>query len=60
MAPAGCALLQGDHSELRAWRRAHFTTPPWYAYLRIAEGCDNCCAYCVIPRLRGPITAARR
>ena len=27
--------------------------PPWYAYLRIAEGCDNCCAYCVIPRLRG-------
>ena len=29
------------------------STPPRYAYLRIAEGCDNCCAYCVIPRLRG-------
>ena len=29
------------------------STPPWYAYLRIAEGCDNCCAYCIIPRLRG-------
>jgi len=29
------------------------TTPPWYAYLRIAEGCDNHCAYCVIPSLRG-------
>ena len=29
------------------------STPSWYAYLRIAEGCDNCCAYCVIPRLRG-------
>ena len=29
------------------------TTPKHYAYLRIAEGCDNCCAYCVIPRLRG-------
>ena len=29
------------------------TTPGHYAYLRIAEGCDNCCAYCVIPRLRG-------
>ena len=28
-------------------------TPPWYAYLRIAEGCDNRCAYCVIPALRG-------
>ena len=30
------------------------STPPWYAYLRIAEGCDNRCAYCVIPALRGP------
>ena len=29
------------------------STPPYCAYLRIAEGCDNCCAYCVIPRLRG-------
>lgn len=29
------------------------TTPPWYAYLRIAEGCDNRCAYCVIPSIRG-------
>jgi ribosomal protein S12 methylthiotransferase len=29
------------------------STPPWYAYLRIAEGCDNHCAYCVIPQLRG-------
>ncbi len=28
-------------------------TPPWYSYLRIAEGCDNRCAYCVIPSLRG-------
>ena len=27
--------------------------PAWYAYLRIAEGCDNHCAYCVIPSLRG-------
>ena len=29
------------------------STPPWYAFLRIAEGCDNHCAYCVIPSLRG-------
>ena len=29
------------------------STPPWYAYLRIAEGCDNHCAYCIIPSLRG-------
>ena len=29
------------------------TTPEYYAYLKIAEGCDNHCAYCVIPLLRG-------
>ena len=29
------------------------TTPPWYTYLRIAEGCDNWCAFCIIPKLRG-------
>jgi len=30
-------------------------TPPHYAYLRIAEGCDNRCAYCAIPLIRGPL-----
>lgn len=25
-----------------------------YAYLKIAEGCNNCCTYCIIPSLRGP------
>ncbi len=29
------------------------TTPPWTAYLKIAEGCSNGCAFCVIPKLRG-------
>ena len=29
------------------------TTPEHYAYLQIAEGCDNRCAYCIIPYLRG-------
>ena len=29
------------------------TTPDHYAYLTIAEGCDNKCSYCVIPKLRG-------
>jgi len=27
---------------------------PFTAYLKISEGCDNRCLYCVIPRLRGP------
>jgi len=29
------------------------TTPEHFAYLKIAEGCDNRCAYCIIPYLRG-------
>lgn len=29
------------------------TTGPGWAYLRIAEGCDNWCAFCVIPSIRG-------
>lgn len=33
------------------------TTPGYMAYLKIAEGCDNCCSYCIIPQLRGPYTS---
>lgn len=29
------------------------TTASHTAYVRIAEGCDNCCTYCIIPRIRG-------
>ena len=29
------------------------TTPEHYAFLKVAEGCDNRCAYCIIPYLRG-------
>ncbi len=29
------------------------TTPEHYAFIKIAEGCDNRCSYCVIPSLRG-------
>ena len=29
------------------------TTPEHYAFLKIAEGCNNRCAYCIIPKLRG-------
>ena len=30
-----------------------------YAYLRIAEGCDNHCSYCIIPRIRGSYRSRR-
>lgn len=29
-------------------------TPPYTAYIKIAEGCDHACAFCIIPSLRGP------
>ncbi|OGO90682.1 MAG: ribosomal protein S12 methylthiotransferase RimO [Clostridiales bacterium GWF2_38_85] len=29
------------------------TTPDYFAYIKISEGCDNNCTYCVIPKLRG-------
>jgi len=28
-------------------------TPPWTAYVKIAEGCNHTCSFCVIPRIRG-------
>lgn len=30
------------------------STPPFISYLKISEGCDNKCSYCVIPAIRGP------
>lgn len=40
-----------DAPEEESWRV--LTSPAHYAYIKIAEGCDNHCAYCVIPSLRG-------
>ncbi|MDX9871377.1 MAG: 30S ribosomal protein S12 methylthiotransferase RimO [Clostridia bacterium] len=31
-----------------------------YAYLKIAEGCDNACSYCVIPQMRGSYRSRKR
>ncbi len=30
------------------------TTPDHWAYLKISDGCSNCCTYCAIPSIRGP------
>ena len=32
-------------------------TPRHYAYLKISEGCDNSCSFCIIPHLRGPLVS---
>ena len=34
-------------------------TPRHYAYLKISEGCNNRCTFCIIPRLRGDLVSRR-
>jgi ribosomal protein S12 methylthiotransferase len=49
-------LILKPDSEL--WAEPHLrllTTSPGTAYLKIAEGCSNRCAYCTIPSIRGPL-----
>ena len=52
MAGEACRHLSDINGPVEELPRL-LTTPPHYAYLRIAEGCSNRCAYCVIPQLRG-------
>ena len=42
-----------DKNEVRLGGDRILTTPEYTAYLKIAEGCDNRCAYCAIPAIRG-------
>lgn len=49
-------MEKNQTAELQAMPRM-LTTPDYMAYLKIAEGCDNCCSYCIIPKLRGPYTS---
>ena len=38
-----------DKKELPMCGERVLTTPDYWAYLKIAEGCSNCCTYCAIP-----------
>ena len=42
-----------DVNEAPFYNERVITTPEYFAYLKIAEGCDNRCTYCVIPDIRG-------
>lgn len=44
----------GDQLKMGLNHQRMLTTPKHYAYLKIAEGCDNNCTYCAIPKIRGP------
>lgn len=47
-------LYTGDPNYLYDIDLPRLQSSPYYtAYLKIAEGCSNCCSYCVIPSLRG-------
>lgn len=56
-----CRTLAGERVVQPAGHAAWWTerrervlsTPPWTAYLRVADGCDNRCTYCAIPSIRG-------
>jgi ribosomal protein S12 methylthiotransferase len=44
--------------DLPSWVYNHtqprvLSTPPWLAYVKISEGCDYTCSFCIIPKLRG-------
>ncbi len=54
------ALYVPEKKEKKRFLYSHETprvqlTPPHYAYIKIADGCDNRCAYCMIPSIRGPL-----
>lgn len=40
----GCWSMEGERLQ---------TTPGFFAYLRVGDGCNNCCTYCAIPMIRG-------
>ena len=46
-------LFAGNKYDLSIDMPRIVSTPKYTAYVKIAEGCDNCCTYCAIPMIRG-------
>jgi len=55
-------IKQTDQTEQRdlSYHKRTVSTPGYYEYLKIAEGCDNHCTYCIIPKLRGRYRSRRK
>lgn len=55
-------VRQTDVMEERdlSYHRRTVSTPGYFEYLKIAEGCDNHCTYCIIPKLRGRYRSRNR
>lgn len=54
-AGADAAESYGAKTDMPLGGARVISTPRHYAYLKIAEGCNNCCHYCAIPLIRGPL-----
>lgn len=52
--PAGCDPIA--QTALRGDARLPLT-PPHYAYLKVSEGCNHSCRFCIIPSMRGPLVS---
>ena len=47
------SLLEGTHCLFTHKTPKIKATPNYYAYIKIADGCNNRCSYCIVPDLRG-------
>lgn len=47
------SLLEGTHCLFTHKTPKIKTTPAYYGYIKIADGCNNRCSYCIVPSLRG-------
>ena len=54
-AGAGQTESYGPKTDMQLGGARVISTPRHYAYLKIAEGCNNRCHYCAIPLIRGPL-----
>ena len=46
-------IVSGCYEKILSTPKRVLGENPYTATLKIAEGCDNCCAYCIIPKIRG-------
>ena len=53
LAGKGVEIIPDINRPLPEYKKRLVTTGGYYAYLKIAEGCDKCCTYCAIPSMRG-------
>ena len=51
--------VQGEVEDVLPYRKRVFPEGTYTASLKIAEGCNNTCAFCAIPKIRGPYRSKR-